>query len=123
MRKLVAIVVVAVAVSIVGTATAATAGLRVVGSSRSSGEFAVTAASGSKSNAHALYVRGYGRGLSGFGAVACSRGIASIGSTSTTLNRMSSGRLYRLRMPFRGDCQVTASLSGSGSIRLQILAS
>jgi hypothetical protein len=32
------------------------------------------------------------------------------------------GRVYTLRMPFRGDCQVSASLSGSGHIRLQILA-
>jgi len=52
------------------------------------------------------------------GLVACSRGIGSIGSTT----HMRSGRLYRLRMPFRGDCEVTASLTGSGRIRLQILA-
>jgi hypothetical protein len=103
------------------TATAVASPLRVVGGSHSSGDFAVTAANGSKKNAHALYIRGYGRGLSGMGVVACNRGIASIGSKSTSFSHMASGRLYRLRMPFAGDCDVTASLSGSGPIRLQIL--
>jgi hypothetical protein len=107
----------------VATATATAGGLRVIGSSKSSGDFAVTAASGSKKNTHAVYLRGYGRSLSGFAAVACSRGIASIGSKSTTFSRMVSGRLYRLRLPFAGNCRVTASLGGSGRIRLQILAS
>ena len=45
-----------------------------------------------------------------------------VGPKSTTLSRMASGRLYKLRLPFAGDCEVTVSLSGSGSIRLQILA-
>lgn len=117
---LIAAAITAVAVSGIGSASAA--GLRVIGSSRSSGEFAVTAASGSKNHARVIYLRGYGHGLSGMGVVACSKGIASIGSKSTDLSHMRSGRLYKLRMPFRGDCQVTASLSGSGHIRLQILA-
>lgn len=117
---LVAAVLAGVAVSTVAAANAA--GLRVIGSARSSGEFAVTAASGSKNHARVIYLRGYGHGLSGMGVVACSKGIASIGSKSTNLSHMRSGRLYKLRMPFRGDCQVTASLSGSGRIRLQILA-
>jgi len=109
-----------VAVSSIASANAA--GLRVIGSARSSGEFAVAAANGSKNHARVIYLRGYGRGLSGMGVVACSRGFTSIGSKSTELSHMRSGRLYKLRMPFRGDCQVTASLSGSGRIRLQILA-
>src|SRR4029450_8213447 len=46
------------------TATATAGRLRVIGSARSSGDFAVTAASGSKKNTHSLWVRGYGRGLS-----------------------------------------------------------
>ena len=105
------------------TANAAAQRLHVIGSGRSSGEFAVTAASGSKNHARAIYLRGYGRGLSGLGVVACSRGLASIGSKSTNLKSMRSGRLYKLRLPFAGgDCDVTASLSGMGSIRLQILA-
>jgi len=111
----------AVIASLTVVASAVASPLRVIGSSRSAGDFAVTAATGSKNNARALYIRGYGRGLSGDGVVACSRGIASIGSKSTTFAHMVSGRLYRLRMPFGGDCQVTASLSGSGPIRLQIL--
>jgi hypothetical protein len=113
-------VIVGVAATVIASANAA--GLRVIGSARSSGDFAVAAANGSKNHARVIYLRGYGRDLSGMGVVACSKGIASIGSKSTQLSHMSSGRLYRLRMPFRGDCQVTASLSGSGHIRLQILA-
>jgi hypothetical protein len=112
--------IVAVAVSAIASANAA--GLRVIGSARSSGEFAVAAANGNKNHAHSLWLRGYGHGLSGMGVVACSRGFTSIGSKTTQLNSMRSGKLYRLRMPFRGDCQVTASLSGSGRIKLQILA-
>lgn len=115
------LLVVVVALAVALPATAATTSLHVIGSARSAGDFAVAAASGSGKNAKAVYVRGYGRGLSGFAAVACSKGF-SIGSKSTTLSRMSSGGLYKLRMPFAGDCEVTASLSGSGSIRLQILA-
>jgi hypothetical protein len=102
-------------------ATAATTSLRVIGSARSSGDFAVAAANGSKKNAKGVFVRGYGRGLSGFVVVACSKGF-SVGSKSTTLKSMASGRLYKLRLPFAGDCDAAASLSGSGSIRLQILA-
>jgi hypothetical protein len=106
--------------------TAAAAGaspLRVIASAYSSGDFPVTAANGEKSPAHALYLRGHGHTLSGEAVVACSRGIASIGSKSTTLSHMAAGRLHRVRQPFVGDCQVTASLSGSGRITLQVLAS
>jgi hypothetical protein len=95
--------------------------LRVLGSGRSAGDFAVTSASASKDKASAIFIRGYGRDLSSFAVVACSRGVSSIGSRSTTLHRMAAGRLYRLKLPFSGDCQVTASLSGSGRIQLQIL--
>ena len=109
-------------VACVVTATATAGGLRVIGSGKSSGQFAATAATGSKKKAHAIYVRGYGRGLSGHASVACSRGF-SIGSKSKTWNAMRSGRLYRLPLPFAGDCQVVAGMSGSGRIRLQILAS
>jgi hypothetical protein len=117
---LIGAVIAGVAVSTIASANAAS--LRVIGSARSSGEFAVAAANGSKNHANVIYLRGYGHGLSGMGVVACSKGFTSIGSKSTQLNSMRSGRLYKLRMPFRGDCQVTASLSGSGRIRLQILA-
>jgi len=93
----------------------------VIGSSRSSGDIATTIADGDAKNTKAVYVRGYGRGLSGLATVICSRGF-SAGSKDTTLPRMVSGRLYRLRLPFAGDCTVAASLDGSGPIRLQILA-
>jgi hypothetical protein len=110
-----------VPVVLVTAAVAAAAPLRVIGSGRSSGDFAVAAASGETKNAQAIYLRGYGRRLASLGVVGCSRNF-SIGSKSTRFRRMISGRLYRLRLPFAGDCTVTASLSGSGRIRLQILA-
>jgi hypothetical protein len=121
LKRAVPLLAVVAALAVALPATAATTSLRVIGSARSSGDFAVAAANGSRKNAKAVYVRGYGRSLSGFAAVACSKGF-SVGSKSTTLSRMSSGELYKLRLPFAGDCDVTASLSGSGSIRLQILA-
>jgi hypothetical protein len=122
-KTAIAVLAITAALILAVTAAAASTGLRVIGGSRSSGDYAVTAASGSKNGAHAVYLRGYGRGLSGYAVVACSRGIASIGSKTTQVGHMSSGRLYRVRLPFPGDCQVTASLTGQGSIRLQILAS
>jgi hypothetical protein len=102
----------------------AAASLRVIGkgtSGSSSGEFAVTVARGSKKKANALYIRGYGRDLSGHAVVTCSRGL-SIGSKSKSFDAVRSGQLYRLPLPFAGDCEVTASLSGFGRIRLEILA-
>jgi hypothetical protein len=116
----IALALIALLASVV-TAAATAGSLRVIGSGRASGQFAVTSATGSKRHTQAVYLRGYGRQLSGFAAIACSRGF-SVGSRSATLNRMVSGRLYRLRLPMRGDCDVTASMSGSGRIRLQILA-
>ena len=118
MKGLIILGVVAAAFAL--TTTASASPLKVIGGGKSSGDFAVAAASGHKRTS-AVYLRGYGRGLSGFAVVACSKGF-SIGSKSTTLSSMASGRLYKLRTPFAGDCDVTASLSGSGAIRLQILA-
>jgi hypothetical protein len=106
------------------SADAAAASLRVIGngsSGSSSGEFAITVARGSKKKASALYIRGYGRDLSGHAVVACSRGF-SVGSKSKAFGAMRSGTLYRVPLPFAGDCEVTASLSGFGRIRLEILA-
>jgi hypothetical protein len=72
LRTLLVVAVIAgVAVSTVAAANAA--GLRVIGSARSSGDFAVAAANGSKNHARVIYLRGYGRDLSGMGVVACSR--------------------------------------------------
>jgi len=76
-------VIAGVALSTVAAANAA--GLRVIGSARSSGDFAVAAANGSKKHAHVIYLRGYGRDLSEMGLVACSRGIGSIGSTTSRI--------------------------------------
>lgn len=93
---------------------------RVIASSHSSGDFAVTATNATANHASALWVRGYGHGLSAFVVTACSKGF-SVGSKSQQINAMASGRLYPVKLPFAGDCQVTASLSGSGSIKLQVL--
>lgn len=102
---------------------AAAAPPKVIAHASSSGDFASVAVHASKRNASTIYVRGIGRNLAGFASVACSRGIASIGSKSTTFPRMTSGRLYALRLPFkRGNCQVVASLTGAGRITLQIVA-
>lgn len=119
-RLTVAVLVVAVAGAVAAAAVSASP-LRVLASSSSRGDIAVTAASGSKEDATVLYMRGYGRGLSGRASVACSRGIADVGAKSTTLAHMISGRLYRLRLPFPGDCQVTGGINGRGPIRLQLL--
>ena len=111
-----------VALTAAESATAAASTLRVIGSASASGEFAVAAANGSKKVARAMYLRGVGHNLSGFAVVACSRGF-SIGSRSATLAHMTSGRQYQLKLPNGGgDCTVTASLSGSGPIKLQVLA-
>jgi hypothetical protein len=113
---------VVVVLTAAAAATAGTSSLRVIGSSSSSGDFATTAPTAHARGVHALYLRGTGRHLeNGMAWVACTRG-SSLGSKQTTIGRMVSGRLYRLRMAFPGDCQVTASVTGSGPIKLQILA-
>jgi hypothetical protein len=122
-RIILILIVAAISVtSLVSSANAAPLG--VIGSSRSSGEYAITLASGSKKHPTALYVRGYGRGLSASTVVLCSRGF-SAGTKSRTISSMASGRLYRLAMPLRSaeSCNVSSTLSGNGAIRLQLLAS
>src|SRR5258707_1221485 len=106
----------------VSVAAAQTTGWRVIGHSSASGQFAVTAASGTAGHPHGLAVRitGGGSGVAGMGVVACSRGIASIGSTSTNYK----GHFAVLKMPMANSdsCQITASASGSGRLKLEILA-
>ena len=127
MRKIGALITLAVlafaGLAFASSTDAGTSGLRVIGNGSagsSSGEFAVTVARGSKKKANALYIRGFGRDLSGHAGVACSRGF-SVGSKSKAFGAMRSGTLYRIPLPFAGDCEVTASLSGFGRIRLEIL--
>jgi hypothetical protein len=101
-------------------ASAAAAGWRVIGHASSSGDFASAAASGTAKHPHQLAVRLTGHGVSGFGSVACSKGVASIGSKST--NYAGAG-LHLLKLPFSGadSCQVVASVGGQGHITVQIL--
>ena len=96
-------------------------GWRVIGHASASGQFAAAAASGSANHPNAIAVRISGGGtVTGFGAVACSKGIGSIGSTSTTYH----GHFALLKLPMKNadSCQVTASASGSGHLRLEIVA-
>jgi hypothetical protein len=117
------LVVTAASLAILGSvfATAAQAAPRLIGASSASAPFAATTASGRSKKTTAVYVRGYGRNLSGQVGIACSRG-RSIASSWKTLDSLRSGQLYRLSVPLAGDCAVTASLRGRGQIRLQILA-
>jgi len=111
----------AVLAALISVAPAA-AGQRVIGRSQASSRAAVTATHASVTQPRALYLRGYGRNLSGMAVVACSRG-SSFRSKSSKFNSMRSGQLYKLSLPQSGNCGVTAWLSGSGRIQLQILAS
>lgn len=104
---------------VVPVATAAPS-LDVLASARASGNEVVASVMVTKRNATGLFARGYGRELALLASVRCSRGGATARRT-TILLLVSPGRLYRLKMPFAGNCKVDAALSGSGRIRLQIL--
>jgi hypothetical protein len=103
-------------------APAASSALRVIGKNSSSGAFTVTSASAKKKTG-AIYIRGYGRNLYGQSEVFC-RASSRSKPVSSNLKSfyMREGQLYRVPQPFAGDCDVIASLSGSGKIRLEILA-
>jgi hypothetical protein len=119
MRAVVSLV--ALGLMLVAVAAASASGWRVIGHAASSGQFAATAANGSANHPRQLAVKLTGSGVSGFGVVACSKGIASIGTKNT--NYKGAG-LHLLKLPFKNasNCQVTASASGSGRITLKILA-
>lgn len=126
MKRLI-VAVVAVSALAMPSVSSAKTPLRVIGIDALSQQFRHTVAQAAKHDAHALYVRGYGRGLSFHGFVGCSRpkatGRGSVsGSASTDIASMVSGRLYKLRMPFAGNCDVIASVRGPGAVRLEILA-
>jgi hypothetical protein len=93
---------------IAAPADAATAALHVIAGSRSSGKAPI-------------YARAYGKQLSLTAATTCTRG-ASVGTKTTRVQHAVSGRLYRLRAAFAGECGASATLSGRGPIRLQLLA-
>jgi hypothetical protein len=103
-------------------APAASSALRVIGTGSSSGAFTVTSASARKKTG-AIYVRGYGRNLYGQSEVFC-RASSRSKPVSSKLKSfyMQQGQLYRVPQPLAGDCEIIASLSGSGRIRLEILA-
>jgi hypothetical protein len=102
------------------SASAKAFGWRVIGHAGSSGDFASAAANGTADRPHQLAVRLAGSGVSGLAAVACTKGVASIGTKSTSY---SGAGLHLLKLPFGGasSCQVTASVGGSGRISIQIL--
>ena len=70
-------VAVAVTTALMLAATAAAASWHVIGKASSRGDFAATAASGQAKHPHQLAVRLTGKGVSGFGAVACANGSPS----------------------------------------------
>ncbi len=109
----------ATATVIVGSASAAQLAWRVVASKSVSGEFAVTAVSATIKHPRGMAVRFRGNVEGGDAVVACSRGF-SVASYSRSFHRAG---LYRLKInPRHADsCEVTASISGSGRIRVQIL--
>ena len=105
---------------VVFAVSAFASGWHVIGRAHSSGDFAATAANGSVTHPHAIAVLARGHGISGFAAVACTKGF-SVGSKSTSYK---GAGLHRLRLPMaRADsCDVTASIGGSGQISMSILA-
>lgn len=115
-----ALAVAVLACTVAVAANAATQGWRIVARAHSSGSFAATAASATVNHPRALAVRLSGRGVSGFAAVACTKGF-SIGSKSTQYR---GAGLHVLKLPFGSaeSCDITASIGGMGSISLQILA-
>jgi hypothetical protein len=104
---------------IAAPAGAAAAALHVIASSRSSGEYAATSVAGR--GKAPIYARAYGKQLSLTAATTCTRG-ASVGTKTTRVQHPVAGRLYRLRTAFAGECGASATLSGRGPIRLQLLA-
>ena len=110
----------AIVAVLVFTATAVAGGWRIIGRGSASGEVAAAAASGDAKHPHQLAVRVRGHGvLTGFAAVACTRDF-SVQSASTNFR---GAGLHPLRLPTpAGDCSVTASVSGSGAVFVQILA-
>jgi hypothetical protein len=102
-------------------AAAEAANWRVIGHGSSSGDFAVAAASGSVSHPSQIGLSLTGSGVTGLAIVACSKGIASIGSKTTNV---SGSGIHVVKLPFKNasSCQVTASGSGSGRVVVKILA-
>lgn len=116
-RIVAALAVLVVSLSFAGLALAAS--WHVVKSKRVSGEFAVTAVSATISHPRALAIKLIGSGVSnGEAVVACSRGF----STSAHSASYNGPGFYRLRiMRHASSCQVTASVGGSGTLRVKIL--
>jgi hypothetical protein len=100
--------------------TALASGWHVIGRAHSSGDFAATATNATAKHPHALAVLVHGSGVSGFAAVACTKGF-SVGAKSTSYK---GAGLHQLRLPIANaeSCDVTASIGGSGHISISILA-
>ena len=109
----------ALACVVAASATAAATGWRVVKSGSSSGDFAVKAISASVNHPKAMEVRLLGRVTSGNGTVACSKNFG-IASWSRTYTRAGTYRLPQTRNA--DNCQIVASVGGSGRVTVQILA-
>jgi hypothetical protein len=109
----------AVASASVSVASGVT-GWRTVKQGSTSGQFAVTAISGTvtQPKPRGVAVRLKGNVTSGMGVIACSKGF-SVASWSKTYSHAG---LFVLPMTARADsCDVTASVGGSGRVVVQIL--
>jgi hypothetical protein len=91
-----------------------------IGHAASSGSIATAAANATVHHPHQLAVKLTGQDVSGFAAVACSRGLASLGTKTTSYT---GAGLHHLKLPSKKAtaCQVTATLGGTGKISIKIL--
>jgi hypothetical protein len=115
------VVALAIAAAVVaGMAPTATAApLKVITSSSVRGEYAATSVHATRRSA--LYLRAYGKGLQGGAGVTCVRGVR-VASSSFKFRPLVSGRLYRMPTRPGWTCSMAATVSGRGSLRVQVLA-
>jgi hypothetical protein len=107
-------VAVAALIALALTATAFASGWRVVTSKSASGDFAATAVSATINHPHAIAVRFT---ASGMAVWACDQGV----SVSSWSREYGAGLHQLPHVSGKDSCDVTASVSGERSVRVQIL--
>lgn len=104
--------------ALTSTPSSAAGGWRIAAQKSVSGEFAVTAISATVHHPRSLAVRLHGNVDTGEAVVACPRGF----SVSSNARSYSHAGTFRLPMARNADsCDITASVGGSGLVRVQIL--
>ena len=124
-RRLTLIAVFATALVLV-TAASAALRWRVIGSQRASGDYAVAIAAGNANHPNAVAVRVFARPnqrVSGAWTDVCSKGFGAGSKHGNLAGRTPFLRVLRMPMAHPDSCTASGSaqLSGSGSIRVQIL--